>query len=49
MLQYIENHPELQDIVVSGGDAFYLEPEHLLEIGQRYVASHINKAVLLGR
>jgi lysine 2,3-aminomutase len=28
--------PDLQDIVVSGGDAYYLQPEDLREIGERY-------------
>ncbi|KAF2829661.1 kama family protein [Ophiobolus disseminans] len=35
VFQYIESHPELQDIVVSGGDAYYLQPEDLREIGER--------------
>jgi len=36
VFQYIESHPELHDIVVSGGDAYYLQPEDLREIGERY-------------
>jgi lysine 2,3-aminomutase len=35
---YIESHPELQDIVVSGGDAYYLQPDHLLAIGERLIS-----------
>jgi lysine 2,3-aminomutase len=36
VFQYIESHPDLQDIVVSGGDAYYLQPDDLREIGERY-------------
>jgi len=32
---YIESHPELEDIVVSGGDTFNLKAEHLQLIGER--------------
>jgi lysine 2,3-aminomutase len=39
VFQHIESHPDLHDIVVSGGDAYYLEPDNLLEIGQRYEQS----------
>lgn len=35
IFNHIESHPDLQDIVVSGGDAYYLEPDHLREIGER--------------
>ena len=35
MYDYIEKTPEVQDVVVSGGDTYMLEPEHLLEIGMR--------------
>lgn len=35
VFQYIETHPELQDIVVSGGDAYYLAPDDLRDIGER--------------
>jgi lysine 2,3-aminomutase len=35
VFQWIESHPDLQDIVVSGGDAYYLQPEDLREIGER--------------
>lgn len=36
VFQHIENDSTLKDIVVSGGDAYFLQPEDLLEIGQRY-------------
>ncbi|KAH8676356.1 L-lysine-aminomutase [Xylariales sp. PMI_506] len=43
-LQYIENTPQLTDIVVSGGDAYYLGPNHLAEIGDRLIKiPHIKK------
>lgn len=32
-LHYIQEHPEIEDIVLSGGDAFRLRPEHLRELG----------------
>ncbi|KAK3337459.1 hypothetical protein B0T19DRAFT_73509 [Cercophora scortea] len=35
---YIESQPQLQDIVVSGGDAYYLQPEQLTLIGERLIA-----------
>jgi len=31
--QYMRSRPELEDIVVSGGDAYRLKPQQLLEIG----------------
>ncbi|KAK3330414.1 hypothetical protein B0H66DRAFT_61239 [Apodospora peruviana] len=34
---YIESRPELQDIVVSGGDSYYLQPEQLTLIGERLI------------
>jgi lysine 2,3-aminomutase len=36
--QYIASRPELEDIVVSGGDAYQLRASHLLEIGQALLA-----------
>ncbi|PKS10501.1 hypothetical protein jhhlp_002253 [Lomentospora prolificans] len=36
--EYIESHPVLQDIVVSGGDSYYLQPEHILMIGERLIS-----------
>lgn len=37
VFDYIEATPQLQDIVVSGGDSFYLAPEHLQYIGERLI------------
>ncbi|CAN8098714.1 unnamed protein product [Discula destructiva] len=37
IFDYIEATPQLQDIVVSGGDSFYLEPEHIQYIGERLI------------
>jgi lysine 2,3-aminomutase len=36
--RYIEETPRLEDIVVSGGDAFHLRPDALEEIGRRLIA-----------
>lgn len=33
--EYIESRPELEDIVVSGGDAYQLRDDHIREIGTR--------------
>jgi lysine 2,3-aminomutase len=38
VFDYIESHPDLEDIVVSGGDAYYLPPDDLRLIGERYDA-----------
>ncbi len=35
---YISSRPELEDIVVSGGDSYNLKPEHLELIGRRLLA-----------
>ncbi|KAJ4295679.1 hypothetical protein N0V88_004381 [Collariella sp. IMI 366227] len=35
---YIENQPSLQDIVVSGGDTYYLTPEQIRLIGERLIS-----------
>lgn len=35
---YIESQPGLHDIVISGGDSYYLAPEHLVLIGERLIA-----------
>ncbi|TPX07020.1 uncharacterized protein E0L32_011088 [Thyridium curvatum] len=35
---YIEGQPGLHDIVVSGGDSYYLEPDQLHEIGERLIS-----------
>ncbi|KAI7541136.1 hypothetical protein KC331_g8758 [Hortaea werneckii] len=38
MFEYIEKTPAIQDIVVSGGDCYYLQPDHLLYIGERLLS-----------
>ncbi|KAF2470645.1 kama family protein [Lindgomyces ingoldianus] len=44
VFQYIEQTPSLQDIVVSGGDAYYLEPEQINLIGERLLSiPHIKR------
>ncbi|KAF1924668.1 kama family protein [Didymella exigua CBS 183.55] len=44
VFQHIENDPSLHDIVVSGGDAYYLQPEDLREIGERLLSiPHIQR------
>ena len=41
---YIESKKCLQDIVVSGGDSYYLQPEHIVMIGERLIAmDHIKR------
>ena len=35
---YIESRPELEDIVISGGDTYNLKPEHIRLIGERLLA-----------
>lgn len=35
IFEYIEATPQINDVVVSGGDSYYLNPEHLTLIGQR--------------
>ncbi|KAK4189724.1 putative L-lysine 2,3-aminomutase [Podospora australis] len=35
---YIEKTPALQDIVVSGGDSYYLQPDQLTLIGERLIS-----------
>ncbi len=35
MLEHIAHHPEIQDVVVSGGDSYYLAPDHLHMICDR--------------
>lgn len=37
-LEYIENTPQLQDIVISGGDSYYLTPDNIRYIGGRLIA-----------
>jgi lysine 2,3-aminomutase len=36
--EYVASRPELEDIVVSGGDAYQLRPEQLTEIGETLLA-----------
>lgn len=38
MLEYIERTPAVQDVVISGGDAYYLHEEHLRSIGKRLLS-----------
>jgi len=38
VFRYIESHPELEDIVVSGGDAYQLKASQVLHIGERLLA-----------
>ena len=35
VFSYLEHSPQIQDIVISGGDSFYLEPEQIIGIGER--------------
>jgi len=37
MLQYISDTPQIKDVVVSGGDAYMLDPKHLHDIGEELV------------
>ncbi len=34
---YIESQPGLHDIVISGGDSYYLQPHHVTMIGERLI------------
>ncbi|KDR77747.1 hypothetical protein GALMADRAFT_155528 [Galerina marginata CBS 339.88] len=44
VFSYIENTPQLNDIVISGGDSYYLSPEQLYDIGERLLAiPHIKR------
>lgn len=44
MLAHIEKTPAIQDVVVSGGDSYYLQPEHLTMIGERLLGiPHIKR------
>jgi lysine 2,3-aminomutase len=36
--QYIASRPELEDIVISGGDTYNLKAEHIQEIGERLLS-----------
>lgn len=37
-LEYIENTPSLQDIVISGGDSYLLEPAQIKYLGERLLS-----------
>lgn len=37
-LAYIQNHEEIHDVAISGGDTFYLAPHILEELGDRLLA-----------
>ncbi|KAJ3930988.1 MAG: hypothetical protein NXY57DRAFT_897034 [Lentinula lateritia] len=44
MFEYIERTPQLSDIVVSGGDSYYVPPEHLSSITERLLSiPHIRR------
>lgn len=44
MFAYIDRTPHLSDIVVSGGDGYYLAPEHLASITERLLSiPHIRR------
>ena len=44
MLEYIEKTPVIQDVVVSGGDSYYLSADHVRFIGERLLAiPHIKR------
>ncbi|KAH9818127.1 Lysine 2,3-aminomutase [Teratosphaeria destructans] len=38
MFEYIERTPAVQDVVVSGGDSYYLTPDNLRRIGERLLS-----------
>ncbi len=41
---YIEAHPEVEDVVISGGDAYRLKPAQIRQIGERLLAiPHIRR------
>ncbi|KAF3218436.1 hypothetical protein TWF679_000962 [Orbilia oligospora] len=44
VFDYIASTPSLHDIVISGGDAYYLDPQQILEIGQHLLSiPHIRR------
>lgn len=44
MFEYIENNHAVQDVVVSGGDAYYLQPEQLRMLGARLLSiAHVRR------
>lgn len=44
----MKNTPAIQDIVVSGGDAYYLQPHHILDLGKRILDISSIKRVRFG-
>ncbi|EME82991.1 uncharacterized protein MYCFIDRAFT_137116 [Pseudocercospora fijiensis CIRAD86] len=38
MFEYIERNPAVQDVVVSGGDSYYLQPAQLRLVGERLLS-----------
>lgn len=38
MFECIQSNPVIQDVVVSGGDSYYLQPEQLQLIGERLLS-----------
>lgn len=44
IFDYIEATPRIQDVVVSGGDSYYLEPDQIQYIGERLIGiPHIRR------
>ena len=44
MFAYIENVSSIRDVVVSGGDVYYLTPEQIIHIGERLLSiPHIKR------
>ncbi|KAI8228386.1 L-lysine 2,3-aminomutase [Colletotrichum sp. SAR 10_99] len=44
VFQHVERTPEIQDIVVSGGDSYQLMPEHIEMIGNRLISiDHVRR------
>lgn len=42
--QYIESHPQIEDVVISGGDAFNMTPAHIEAVGNRLLnIAHIRR------
>ncbi|KAH8674719.1 hypothetical protein BGZ60DRAFT_468938 [Tricladium varicosporioides] len=49
-LAYISSNPAIQDVVVSGGDSFYLEPHHLRYLSERLLnIPHIRRIRLASK
>jgi len=44
IFSYIDNTPAIQDIIISGGDSYYLEPDQIIQIGARLLSMpHIKR------